>query len=155
MDWNKVSGDVGFPPPAVAKAYRTWSDTENVYEKDRVVSAIPAFDAYKNLLDKLQRNSSDVESFTIEELERVLEQKKADLKGKQTEVTALEEELEIKKEMKDVERRLAAETEKINKEIREMRKKAEEKVRENKRKLQEVVEIKDDEVTASVKKERN
>lgn len=123
MDWNKVSGDVGFPPPAVVKAYHTWSDTENVYEKDRVESAIPAFDAYKSLLDKLQRNSSDVETLTIEELERALEQKKADLKGTQTEIAALEEELQIKKEMKDVERSLAAGREKIDKEMREMRKK--------------------------------
>lgn len=154
VDWNKVSEDIGFPPPAVAKAYRTWSDAENVYEKDRVESAIPAFDAYKSLLDKLQRNSSDVDSLTIEELDRALEQKKVDLKGTQTEIAALEEELEIKKEMKGVERRLAAEREKIGKEMREIRKKAEEKVREKKRKLQEVVEIEDDKATASIKKEK-
>lgn len=154
MDWNKVSGDVGFPPPAVANAYRTWRDTENVYEKARVESALPAFDAYKSLVDRLRGNSRDVESLAIEELERVLEQKKADLKGTQTEIAPLEEELEIKKEMRDVERRLAANREKIDKEMKETRKKGEEKVRE-KRRLQELIEIEGDEATARVKKEKN
>ena len=95
-------------------------------QSSRLLMFIKAFSV------NFQRINSNVESLTIEELERALEQKKAYLKGTQTEVAASEEELEIKKkELKDFERKLAADREKIHKEMREMRKKVEEKVGEN------------------------